>query len=323
MVVKLKHIAAFFRLLRYPNLLIIAATLYLIRYFIIFPVLEANGYTPQLSEKNFFLLTITTILIAAAGYVINDYFDRKTDIINRPDKVIIGKIIKRRAAIGIHIILSGIAVLLGFYISYSIGMIWMGIIFILITGILWFYSTTYKRQVFIGNLVVALLTALVPLMALLFEYPLLNRVYGSISQDMGSNFNYLAAWVFGFAAFAFLTNLSREIVKDIEDYEGDRIFGRETLPLVIGIKATRGLVIGLETIIILTLVYVYFFFLSDAITLIYFLTAIIGPSLVIIGIVSRARNKADYHKASNWIKITMLTGLLYALLANYIIQVKF
>ncbi|MBN2349921.1 MAG: geranylgeranylglycerol-phosphate geranylgeranyltransferase [Bacteroidales bacterium] len=293
------------------------------RYAIIRPMLQINGFELQFSSFYFLLLTISTVLIAAAGYVINDYFDRKTDLINHPQSVILGRIIRRRSAIMIHLILNTVAVILGFYISYRIGMVFLGIIFVLIVGILWFYSTTYKRQVFIGNLVVAVLTALVPLMVLLFEYPLLNKAYGSILKLMGANFNYLTAWIFNFSAFAFLTNLSREIVKDIEDYEGDKSFGRETLPLVIGVNTTRGIIVGLESIMLLALLFLFVFYLNDWLTFLYFLTAIAVPIIFTILNILRANDKSSYHRASTWIKITMLTGILYAPISCYIIHFKF
>ena len=165
----------YLKLIRYQNLLIIAVTQYLMRWSIIYPILKVNNFHLQFSEFNFFLLVLSTIFLAAAGYVINDYFDRKTDLLNRPDTVIVGTVIKRRVAMILHIVINIIGIGLGFYILLSIGIYKLGFIYIIIAGILWYYSTSYKRHFLIGNIIVALLTALVPLMVVLYEIPLLNK----------------------------------------------------------------------------------------------------------------------------------------------------
>ena len=126
----------FFQLIRYKNLIIIVLTLYLLRYCIVQPLLQLNGLELQLTNVHFFLLVMSTVFLTAAGYVINDYFDRKTDMVNRPDKVIVGKKIKRRTAMLMHIVLNVLGIVLGLYISYYIGYLSFGIIFIFFAGIL-------------------------------------------------------------------------------------------------------------------------------------------------------------------------------------------
>ncbi|NJO93104.1 MAG: UbiA family prenyltransferase [Chloroflexia bacterium] len=124
----------------------------------------------QMSEFDFFILMLATVCLTAAGYVINDYFDTKTDSLNRPKTVIVGKSISRRSAMAIHIVLNAIGVIGGFYASWKVGHPKFGFIFVLAAGILWYYSTTYKRQFLVGNLIVSLLTAMVPLMVILLKY---------------------------------------------------------------------------------------------------------------------------------------------------------
>lgn len=321
-------IKAYLKLIRLPNLLIVALTLYLMRWMIIHPILK-NSYILlnnrvialdaelQFSDLHFFMLVIATVLLTAAGYVINDYFDRKPDLVNKPDQVVIGRKIHRRTAITLHWILNGIGVALGTYISYKSGMLRFSIIYFLIVGLLWYYSTTYKRQFLIGNLLVALMTALVPLMVLVYEYPLLSKEYMLYMRENGLVFNSILFWVLGFSGFAFLTTLSREIIKDMEDFEGDQAYGGNTLPIVLGIRSTKIVVISLTLLLIAALVFCYVFYLRDNISLIYLGVFLVLPHLYLIYVIARADSQEDYHRASNISKLLMLFGVLYALVVGY------
>ncbi|MBN2523349.1 MAG: geranylgeranylglycerol-phosphate geranylgeranyltransferase, partial [Bacteroidales bacterium] len=245
MVKQLKICLAFLRLIRLPNLVIIAITQYFMRWFILKPLLSVSDFKVQLNTLQFSLLVLSTVLIAAAGYIINDYFDRKTDLINRPGRVIVGRLIKRRYAMAFHIVFSTLGILAGTYLAYSIHRLSLGIVFIFATVVLWFYSTTYKRQVVIGNLIISMLVGFVPLMVLLFEFPLLVKRYELYILASGVNFSYLIFWVVSYTIFAFIVNLIREIIKDIEDFEGDYVFGRQTIPIAWGLQIAKWIVIGL------------------------------------------------------------------------------
>ena len=136
-----------------------------------------------LSELDFFLLSLTTVLIAAAGYIINDYFDVKIDRVNNPNEVIIGKHIKRRVAMGAHIVINFLAIILAVFVAYRMGMIKLAAIQVLAVGALWYYSVSFKRQLLIGNIVVAILAALVPFVAGLYEMLL---QYGNIENTIAT-----------------------------------------------------------------------------------------------------------------------------------------
>ncbi len=313
----------FLRLIRYKNLLIIILTQYLMRWSIIKPLLKVNQFELQFSELHFFFLVMATVLITAAGYVINDYFDTKTDLLNRPETVILGRSLNRRWAILLHIIFNTIGIGLGAYISFYIGLPILTLVFIMITGILWFYSTTYKRQFLIGNVIVAFLTALVPLMVLLFEIPLLREEYGLLMLELQANFNYIILSVTAFSFYAFILTLIREIIKDIEDFEGDRAYGRNTLPIVLGVTSSKIIIISFILLTQFSLIYVYFRFLKDPITLLYFSVFLIIPLLILLYKVFVAKEKTDYHFASNLSKVIMLAGIIYALVANYLILQHF
>ncbi len=313
----------FLRLIRYKNLLIIVLTQYLMRWSIIKPILEVYEFKLQFSELHFFFLVMATVFITAAGYVINDYFDTKTDLVNRPETVIIGRVLNRRWAILLHVIFNTIGIGLGAYISIYIGMPMLTIVFVFITGILWFYSTTYKRQFLIGNIIVAILIALVPLMVILFEIPLLNKEYGLLMKELRSDFTHIILWVSAFAIFAFLLTLIREIIKDVEDFEGDSAYGRKTMPIVLGILNSKIVIITFILTTLFSLLYINFRFLNDTITLIYFIVLLIIPLVFLVYKIIVAEDKKDYHRASNLSKLIMLAGILYALVANYIIIQNF
>lgn len=313
-------------LIRLPNLLIIAFTQYAMRYLIMEPLLPTASFSLQFSNLHFFLLVMATLFIAAAGYIINDYFDTRTDRINKPDKVVVGISVNRRTAMTMHTIFNMIGVGIGIYLSIYIGVVSMSFIFFLAAGLLWFYSTNYKRQFLVGNLTVAFLTAMVPLIVVLFEIPMLNKEYGTIMLQYNSSFNYIFIWVAGFSIFAFLTTLIREIIKDTEDFEGDAAYGMKTLPIVAGIPLTKAIlgVLITGTVFLLVFILVKFIMFSSAqtdyISLTYFATFLVIPFIILLTLILIARDKADYHRASVLIKLIMLFGVMYSAVVYYLIK---
>ena len=320
-------IMAFLKLIRFQNLLIIAATQYMMRLFIVIPILAVNGFEPQLDNLHFFLLVFSSMAITAAGYVINDYFDMKTDLLNRPGTVIVGRKISRRGAMTLHIVINSAGILTGVYLSWHIGVLSIGIAYVLAAGLLWFYSTTYKRQFLIGNLIVSVFTDVVPFVVIIFEIPLLNKAYGEILIANEMNFNNIIAWVGGFSFFAFLSTLIREVIKDVEDFEGDAAYGRNTLPIVLGIRFTKILIISLILFLVSSLVFVYLAHLSvksggktDLLSLLWFSVMLILPLIYLIFRLISARDKKDYHFCSNLTKLIMLAGILYSVIFYIIIH---
>lgn len=320
----------FLKLIRYKNLLIIAVTQYLMRYCIINPILKVSGLELQLNQFHFILLVLSTILITAAGYVINDYFDTGTDMLNRPETVLVGKKINRKMAMLIHILLSILGIGIGIYLSFKIQILALGVAYILASGILWFYSTTYKRQFLVGNLIVAIFTGMVPFVVALFEVPLLNQQYKEVLLHLNMNFNNILGWVGGFSFFAFLSTLVREITKDIEDFKGDRAFGRNTIPVVLGIRTSKIIIVCLIGFNIFSLLFIYFRHLLynnngqiDFLTLSYFLVLLIIPFIILAYLVIKAEEKEHYHRASLLTKLIMLAGILYSMVASIIITSTF
>jgi len=316
-------------LVRFPNLLIIAATQYAMRYLIMEPLLPTSNFELQFGDLQFFLLVLSTIFIAAAGYIINDYFDTRADLINKPARVVVGVEIGRRVAMILHTMLNVIGVGIGIYLAFYIDLPALSLVFILATGLLWFYSTNYKRQFLVGNLSVAFLTGLVPLLAVLFEIPLLNRAYGAEMLQHDANFNYILAWVGGFSFFAFITTLIRELIKDAEDFEGDAAYGMKTLPIVLGTTWTRVIVLGMIGVTIFMLLFLLLKYIvfsvkpADYLSLGYFVLFLLIPLVLLAIQVILARTKGDYHRASTLIKLIMLTGVLYSFLVFYLVNFKY
>ncbi|MHC1705363.1 MAG: geranylgeranylglycerol-phosphate geranylgeranyltransferase [Tenuifilaceae bacterium] len=314
------------KVIRIKNLLIVAATLYLMRYCLILPLLEFKGLTLQLDSFTFLLLTLATVFITAGGYVINDYFDTKTDLVNHPQTVIVGRSLSRRTAIILHAAFNILGILFGIIVSFKVGKPIFSLLFILVSGMLWFYSTTYKRQFLIGNLIVAVFTAMVPMIALLFELPRIYTVYWQMIAKFDLSVGIVTYWVGGYALFAFLLTLVREIIKDIEDFEGDQAYGRNTIPVFLGKKTARTIAASLLLFTLLALMYVFGAHLNylpsgkfDYFTLIYFILGLVIPIFILLVKLLTAEKKEDYHKASRINKLIMLFGLCYTLVFRFLI----
>lgn len=273
--------SAFFRIIRPLNLLIMAFAQLMTAYFLI-------GATPQglpiLADIYLYLLILSTVLVAASGYMINDYYDVKIDYINKPEEVVVGKNIKRRTVMFLHSILNLVGIGIGLLLGLKVGFI----IFIA-SFLLWLYSNALKRLPFIGNLVVALLTGL--------------AIY-----IVGLYYQTNELLVLAYAIFAFFINLIREILKDIEDRHGDRKHGSKTLPIVLGFRGTKKVIFLIAAVFILSIVVVtyklnnqllYYYFGSLSLLFFFFLYKIY-----------MADRKAHFTQLSLLSKLLMLTGIL-------------
>jgi len=264
------------KLTRFGNLIIIALAQYFTAGFLI------GMHT--LNDVKLFLLSVSTTAIAAGGYIINDYYDVKIDYINKPDRVVIGKNITRRYAILFHIVLSFIGVALGFYLSWRIAAVNMLSVFLL-----WLYSNNLKRLPFIGNFTVAFLTGLSVIVVDIFY-----RTENSL--------------VVIYALFAFFMTLIREIIKDMEDLQGDNTFGCKTLPIVWGVRKTKILIyiilmVFAATVVLLNQLY-------RALPFKYHLVFLFLPLLWLLYRLIRADMKKDFTRLSTFCKVILLLGIL-------------
>lgn len=327
-------IIAFIKLIRLPNLLIIVLTQYAIRFGLIYPFLkeatDSDVLHLLLSEKLFFLLSLSTVLIAAAGYIINDYFDVKIDRINRPQQIIIGKYIKRRVAMGGHIVLNFLAIIIAIYIAYEINTLKLAAIQVFAAGALWYYSVYFKKQVLTGNVLVAILAALVPFVAGFYELmlqhayaertviQLLPHLEEQFSANellfiLKQNLSSIMKWVLGFSLFAFMSTMIREIIKDIEDYEGDKKYYSYSLPIAYGKNVAKKVAQAFVVLMILLIGYLQFhqFQMGDFISILYFAIMIQIPLGFVFYKINIAQEKSDYHFLSKTMKVIMLFGIGY------------
>jgi len=292
------------------------------------PVVEVNQFELQLSSFHFFLLVLSTVLIAAAGNVINDYFDQRTDRVNRPKDIIVGVHVKRRVAMLVHQVFNAIGLALAVYVAWKIGMWKLSIVSFFAAGSLWFYSVQFKKELFIGNTIIALLAGLVPLLVGLYEIPLLIKEYGTSvreyfqihrpGEDASLYFQYMFYFILGYSAFAFMLNFIREVQKDIADVKGDSRINARTIPLVYGIKNAKRIVGFLIALAMVILVVVQQMIVSDTYSLIYLVVTILFPLTISLIINHRAVRRPQFVKAGNWLKVAMLFGILYSVVHYYI-----
>jgi 4-hydroxybenzoate polyprenyltransferase len=270
-------ILALFRLTRFWNLAIIAFAQYFTAFFLFQQRLLV------FTDFWLFLIVASTVMIAAAGYIINDYYDIKIDLINKPDRVVIGKTITRRYAIFFHTIISVTGVGMGLLINWKVGAVNFVSVFLL-----WLYSNNLKRLPLIGNLVVSLLTGLsIFLLSFLYE-------------------QYLPL-VMTYSLFAFFMTLIREIVKDMEDMKGDTTFGCRTLPIVWGIRKTKSFLYG--TILVFSFLVLWLDYQQLKISWIYFIPLLFVPMSILFYRLLKADTKKEFYQLSQLCKIIMLLGI--------------
>ena len=258
-------------------------------------------------------------MVAAAGYIINDYFDTKIDRINKPEKLLIDKSVKRRIAMGAHIVINIIAIAIGFTLCYLAGFWKLSVIYLICVAGLWYYSTTFKRKFLIGNLTIALFTAFVPMIVGVFELWLDYIRYSSIESPV--DFSDIRKWVLGISVFAFITTLLREMIKDIEDYEGDKEYGCTTIPIVLGINKAKTIIVALIITTIAALGYLQYmqFQTNDMNSFYYFSAGIQLPFFFLIYKIITAKEKKHFHFSSLFSKVIMVLGISYLFLFSYML----
>jgi 4-hydroxybenzoate polyprenyltransferase len=287
------------------------------KYLVFAPLNEYSKFTPTL----FTISLLSTILIAAAGYIINDYFDVKTDKINRPETVVIDVTIKRRWAMILHIIFNAVGLLLGFYLALKCHSLILLTFQILSILLLWFYSTHFKKQLLVGNLVVSILTATIPLMPMVYDYYLIGGINPIVEFMIGDYLKTLFIIILGYSAFAFLTSFAREVIKDMEDYKGDIQTGGKTMPIVWGMITSKVVTFFLIIITIGLLLLASFKFYKEQqyIGVYYILGVVLFLVLLIIQTI-RANTSKDFKIASLLLKFVMLFGIAFTLIIKYLYE---
>ncbi len=276
-------------LIRYPNLLIMVLSQVLVQACLLFPkepLFEAL-------HARFWLLTLSTAIIGAAGYIINDYYDIKIDAINKPGRIIIGRDLTRRKAMLGHLFLSGLGVLIGFLLSLKVGLVNFGAVMLL-----WGYSADLKKRPFWGNLTIGFLAATMILVV-------------SVLAEQDN----LGVWAY--AAFAFVSTLVREIIKDLEDKKGDAAHDCRTLPIVLGIPRTRPVVYAFLILFYALVLAAAFYRQNDTLFGVYLGLAVLAPGLLIGWKLRRADRPRHFAGISSLCKVMMLTGTLSMLFFRF------
>lgn len=279
----------FLKLIRYKNILIISIT-QVLSYFFLSPLIGIN----DVLSNRFLLLISSTFLSAAAGYIINDYMDVKLDMVNKPKAVIIGKSISRRWAILLHSGFNILAIFLAWQISYRVA----GLVFTC-SLLLWMYSQYFKKSYLLGNFLVALMTA--------------STIFILIPFDENTNIPACIA----FSLFAFFSNLIREIIKDTEDMRGDSKFNAKTLPIKLGTRKTKTILIFLQIIFIISCIILVIMFPSISFTnnsyflwfALYISILVILPSFYSLYLIWNADTKKHFTKLSFLSKLIMIFGV--------------
>ena len=313
----MKTVAAFFRLIRWQNLLFIVITQLLFYYCVYVPLLKQFPDTSK--QILFFFLTFASVFIAAAGYIINDYFDIQIDIINKPGRIVINKFIKRRWAIVWHFTLSSLGILISFYISIKTGEWLISVINIFCVLFLLFYSTTFKRKLLSGNLIIAALTAWVILVVYLFAGADVFSLSGWANESVDFNVRKLFKFTLLYASFAFTVTLIREVIKDLEDMEGDRKYNCTTMPISWGVPASKVFTAVWIVVCIAALAIVQLYAWQSGwwYVALYTLLLIILPLVYMLRKLYKAATPAHYHALSNIVKMVMLFGILSMLFLKF------
>ncbi|WP_189663028.1 geranylgeranylglycerol-phosphate geranylgeranyltransferase [Polaribacter sp. IC073] len=268
-----------------------------------------------LTNFEFSILTLSVLLITAGGYIINDIFDIEADKINKPDKVFIDKKVSKKSAWKVYFIVTFLGFTLGVYISIYNVFTYLSSVFIFTSLGLFFYSKYLKKIPIIGNFTVSIFIGLVIYIVYLFDFKYLK--FWNLTHDKVENLTlFLPVWgaVILYSFFAFLTTLIREIIKDIEDINGDLKIKAKTLPILFGRKRASKVAFFFSCILLLFLLVIFQTLKNEPLLLVYGGIFMLLPLLYFMHSLWLAESKKDFSKLSSLMKIIMLFGVLSMLL---------
>ncbi len=299
-------VKALLKFIRLPNLIIVALTQYLLLYGLLVPFLEQESIGRSLDNFHFLLFVIDTVLITLSGNIINDIVDYPIDKRNRPDTVFVSQFISVKNAYILYTIVVLLGFVIAFYLADYINQLGLLIIYPIAVLSLYLYSTYFKKRILIGNLIVSLFCAGVAFFVLFAE----RNAYFLLEIDIQKQVYQV---FFAYTLFAFLTTLYREIIKDIEDKEGDEKEGCKTLPIVMGQKTAKNTALTTLGIFILFMIYMIYNLIINNyhfILIAYTLLFIFIPSLYLLLKTIKANENTHFHHISQITKLLMLSGLI-------------
>ena len=302
------------KLIRWPNLLMIALVQYLIKYSII----ESLNVPHFLNDLYFLLGVICSISLAAAGYIIDDINDTETDAYNKPDRVLVAGKVSKDMAWGLFSAFNIIAFISGYILAQHIEMPGLWLLPVVAAALLYLYANDLKKRPIIGNLLVSLLTAL-PIL-LVGVYDILPAGTEENAETILSIFKVIV----GFSVFAFFINFIREIIKDVEDLAGDKKQGYKTLAIILGPTHIKYvLVILVLVLLVFTGYFNGYLYLSDIYSAAYLLLFVNLPLVYLVYKIIRSQESKDFKKSSTLIKLIMLTGMLSMAVFTLSINLRF
>lgn len=312
----------YLKLIRIPNLVFIAILLWVMEKWVAVPVLGQSLWQEQLPWWLLMLLIVSTVLIAAGGYVINDYFDVKIDRINRPERLIVTRTISKEQAMRFFQILTACGIAMGIAVAVVVRSTTLGLIYVVVPGLLWFYSSSYKRQFIVGNVIVAFASALVPMLIAFANVSYLKHSYGEVVQYSPASHD-LYIWLGGFALFAFLCTWIREVIKDLQDQTGDRELECHSMPIKMGETPTKVFVTAMVLLTVGLIAWLAFSILPfphvwGCLSIRYVVFGLFVPFVCLLWLVWAAKIPSDYRAPQFLAKFIMFLGTLYA----YVISVS-
>lgn len=303
-------VAAFLKLIRYPNLLMIILTQALVKY----AFFEPFGIATALGDLQFWLLVTSMVALAAAGNIINDLYDEAADKINKPHKKIIGKHISEMVAFNAFLLLNIIGVGIGFYLSNYVGKSSFVALFILPSAFLYLYASQIKGTVLVGNLVVSIMVAMIIVMVGIFD------LIPAITPQNRTTQKVIFSILIDYGIFAFLLNFLREMVKDQEDITGDYNAGYRTLPVLLGRSRSNKIIFLIALLPVAGVVYyIYEYLYHNQLATLYALLFILAPLLYFLVKLAGAKSKEDYRHLSLLLKLILAAGLLSVGLYRFIL----
>jgi 4-hydroxybenzoate polyprenyltransferase len=276
-----------FSVIRGYNIPIIALAQYLSAIFILAPEKRALSV---LLDFNLFIIVIVSSLTIASGYIINNFYDSEKDLINRPNKSQLDRLVSQKTKLKVYFTVNFIVFLLSFFVSFRAVLFFSAYIFLI-----WFYSHKLKKMAIVGNMTSAFL-AVLPFFAILLYY---KNIYPQI---------------FAHANFLFLLLIIREIIKDLENIKGDIANDYQTIPVMFGERAAKKIITLLT---VLTIIPIYFlveifevgymdiYFYMSLIILIFFLQKL-----------WKSNSKPDYLKLHNMLKFLVVSGVFCIVLID-------
>lgn len=298
----------FFKLVRFPNLIIVLVIQAILEFKILRPAFLEAGIPILLNVNLFALLVMSTILIAATGYIINDIMDVEIDKINKPEKMIIGKVVSIKHAWQIYYVMVIFGFIISLYVAWRINNLLLVLIYPIAIALLALYSIRWKKTVLFGNLIVALFSAMVTGIVLFAE----RASFDKLRDVDDSRYHYVAFIFFGYILFSFLSSLYREVVKDIEDVEGDTLQEAKTIPVVLGTKTGKriALFFAICTLLLLAPWIYHLVLANNTLAAICMVGLVLLPLLYSMTKLLSAKTPSQFHNVSTSIKVMMAGGII-------------